>query len=82
MTENYTALALQSVIDEATAPLRARISDLEAAIARVMKLPQHAHDGHWCGSNADVLRALGDMVPAPTGEQIAELLGGLGKRVE
>ncbi len=58
----------------------ARIRDLEAGIDRVMKMPMHAHDNHWCSSSRDMIRALGDVAPAPTGEAIASLLSGMAER--
>lgn len=58
----------------------ARIRELEAGIDRVMKMPMHAHDGHWCSSSRDVIRALGDVAPAPTAEAVASLLSGMAER--
>lgn len=60
--------------------LAARVADLEAAIDRVMKMPMHAHNDHWCSSSRDFIRALGDVAPAPSGEAIARLLSGLAER--
>lgn len=58
----------------------ARVAELEAAIDRVMQMPLHAHDDHWCSSSRDFLRALGDAAPPPSGEAIAGLLSGMAER--